>query len=130
MPVLALNNGQHVLWEPTTDFICSGCRQPLDRVSLYEDTLESVNFVYDLTIEKPDAIARGAYWYLHKRCARLEDMLHHYGVQVLWGMHPILWILGLDPLMNRLWGNLAKDYAKRMPPGVYQQLYAQWIPSK
>lgn len=120
MPLLALRDGRGMVqWEPTTDLICSGCRAPLE---ICPKALETVNFMFDL--KDYEALERGKYWYLHKPCTRIEDLL-----VVQWGWHPMGLVLGTDRFLKDTWGNLARHLKKHMAPGVYDTLYAQWLPA-
>lgn len=120
MPILWTRDGtQRVLWEPTTDLICSACREPLE---VKPPSLGTVNFSFDFV--EPDPLTRGEYWYLHKKCARIEDRL-----QVNWGWHSLAWVLGGDKTMTYYFGNLRQYLRKRMPDGCYDQLYAAWLPA-
>jgi len=85
------------------------------------DGLKKVNFTYDFDL--PDALAQGEYFYLHKKCAWIEDVL-----QVNWGWHPMDWVLGFG-ILNRLYGSLKKHLQKHMPPGAYDALYTSWLPA-
>jgi len=119
MPIVMLRDGRACMWNPTIDLICSRCREPLE---MLPETLERVNWVYEFA--DPDPVARGEYWYLHKRCSGIERLF-----DVSWGMHPMEWVLGQDRLLNRICGNLQKYLRKTMPVGVYDQLYGQWQPA-
>jgi hypothetical protein len=72
----------------------------------------------------PDPLKEGKYWYMHKRCSRVEGAL-----QVTWGWHPMYWLLGQDKVMNNHFGNLQKYLRKIMPPGAYDALYEAWLPA-
>ena len=120
MPLVMMRNKQQaVRWEPTTNLLCSKCREPLE---ILPATLGRVNFTFDFVV--PDPLEQGQYWYLHKHCAWIEDAL-----DVNWGWHPMGWVLGKDAMMQRHWGSLQKYLKKRMPSGAYDRLYEQWLPA-
>jgi hypothetical protein len=121
MAVIMHRDGkQAVLWEPTTALLCSACREDIKPT---RHALQTVNFMFDFD-KHPDALAAGEYFYLHKPCTRIEDALC-----VQWGWHPLGWVLGTDKHLTSLLGNLQKHLRKQMPPGVYDQLYAAWLPA-
>jgi hypothetical protein len=84
--------------------------------------LGKINFTFDL--DRYDDMLRGEYWYLHKRCARIEDVF-----EANWGWHPMGWVLNTDSMMRNHFGSLATYLQKRMQPGVYEHLYRQWDPA-
>lgn len=129
MPVIALSGGRGVLWEPTTDLLCTYCRKPVDVSTLMKPTIEAANFVFDFGTPPDDPLRRGEYWYLHKRCSRIEGGLIREGATIHWGMHPMGWVLGIDKHIMNGFGDLSKHLSKRMPPGVYDSLYSAWEPA-
>ena len=128
MALLTLRSGMSVCWEPTTALICSCCRAPIDIFTLGQRTVEAVNFTFDRQPGPGKGLAAGDYWYLHKRCARLEDALYREGIALAWGWHPMGLVLGTDPAM-RSFGDLPRRLRRQMPKGAYAQLYAQWLPA-
>ena len=130
MSLIELQDGRQIVWEPTTDLLCSGCRGTVDIHTLRHGGQEAVNFMFDL--QHPaggDGRAHGEYWYLHKRCARLERLLRHAGADIGWGWHHMTWVLGIDQTWQETFGNLAKFLYQLMPVGVYEHLYEQWRPA-
>jgi HNH endonuclease len=120
MPLVKVRNRpQMVLWEPTTALLCTYCREPFRVV---RETLGQVNFCFDFVV--PDPLQRGEYWYLHKRCAHIEDAL-----DVQWGWHGLGWVLGVDRGMQRGFGSLQKHLRKTMPQGCYETLLQAWLPA-
>src|ERR1051325_839158 len=124
MPLLSLKDGRQMLWEPTTDLLCSACRESVDIFTLRSPTMESANFMFDFRHPSGDGLAQGDYWYLHKRCAHLQDVLIREGASIRWGWHPMGWVLGLDKTMMHTFGRLDRHLKKRMPSNVYDRLYA------
>jgi hypothetical protein len=132
MPIIRLSGNRGVLWEPTTDLLCTYCREPIDIYTLYENHenwREVANFMFEFGTRGDDPLSRGEYFYLHKRCARIEGGLIREGAELHWGWHPIGWVLGIDKTMLWTAGNLGKHLKKRMPPGVYDRLYEAWLPA-
>lgn len=120
MPLLMLRDGIGMVeWEPTTALLCTACRIPF---APNREALETINFMFDM--QRDDTLAKGEYFYLHKRCTNVEDQL-----DVFWGAHPMRWVLGIDQAMQRTVGSLAKHLRTRMPPGVYDRLYEDWAPA-
>jgi Meiotically up-regulated gene 113 len=119
MPVLTTTQGESILWEPTTDLICSACREPfvLDR-----RIPGQVNFMFDAGV--PDSLERGEYWYFHKRCAYIERAL-----DVRWRWLSMWSVLGKGFAGEGNHPKLQKELRHRMPPGVYDHLYEQWLPA-
>jgi len=128
MALLTLRSGMNVRWEPTTALVCSCCRAPVDIFTLGQRTVEAVNFTFDRRPAPGKGLAAGDYWYLHKRCARLEDALCRAGVALAWGWYPMGWVLGTDTTL-RSFGDLSRRLRRQMPKGAYAQLYAQWLPA-
>jgi len=120
MEYLRLRDGTaYVKWEPTTDLICSICREPLD---ITPEGMGQANFVYDM--REQGTPWNGHYWYEHKKCSHIENAL-----DVSWGWHPIGWVLGLDTILTKYYGSLQKTLKKHMPPGDYDRLYSAWLPA-
>jgi len=117
MSIMRSRKGELVLWEPTTELICSRCRQALPPTL---QTIGEINFVFEFA--DPDPLTRGEYFYLHKKCSWIENAL-----EVSWGMHEMKYVLGKDVLAKKLYGDLQKYLRTTMPAGVYDQLYEQWF---
>jgi len=119
MPLLRLRDGSGLVeWDPTTSLLCTACRIPFVPS---REALETINFMFDM--QRDDTLAKGEYFYLHKRCTRVEGQL-----EVFWGDYPMRWVLGIDEAMQRTVGSLAKQLRKRMPPGAYDRLSQDWAP--
>jgi Meiotically up-regulated gene 113 len=130
LSVFTLRDGQQILWEPTTELLCSGCRGEVDIHTLRRGGQESVNFMFEQRHPAGgDGRKHGEYWYLHKRCAGLERYFISKGADIRWGWHSMTWVLGIDETFQDHFGNLAKFLYKHMPDGVYEHLYGQWKPA-
>src|SRR4030095_4733009 len=130
MRLIPLEDGTLIEWEPTTDLLCTCCRIPIDVVGDPKEALAWTNFMYDLAHPKETSLVLGDYWYLHKRCMGIEDALMRRGARITWGWHDMKSVLGLDSApWKQMCGNVQKALQQRMPRGVYDRLYHQWLPA-
>lgn len=130
MQIWNLSDGQRIRWEPTTDLVCSGCREPFDLQGNPRESISMTNFMFDLCEPAETSIVLGHYWYLHKRCSRMDQWLRQKGVKVFWGWHDMSAVLGrVSFRFKHLYGDTQKILRKAMPPGCYDQLYANWLPA-
>jgi hypothetical protein len=102
MILLPLRDNRVLEWEPTTDLLCTVCREPLDIFTLLQNTLDCVNFLFDAQPAFPGQLAQGDYFYLHKRCSRIYGALIREGADIAWAWYEMRYVLGLDPLLQRL----------------------------
>lgn len=119
MEVVIGRDGKRYSWEPTTDLLCSYCRASFDVVPR---TLGQVNFTFNYIL--PDPLERGEYWYLHKRCAHIED-----GLDVIWGWLSLYPVLGKGFFGQGKSQRIQNELRQRMPVGAYDRLYEQWLPA-
>ena len=127
MRYIHLGDGAAVAWEPTTELICTYCRQALDTSTVRHRGLDSVNFLWDIN-DEPACFRRNDYWYLHKRCMGIESALIRRGARIDWGAHEMFYVLGL---YRTAWKNVDSVCAylkKAMLPGAYEAMRAQWLP--
>lgn len=122
MSLVKLRNGNRVVWEPTTQLICSLCRDPLDITTVHQNTLKCVNLV-SIAYPDYDGLQYGDYFYLHKICSRIRESVHE-----LWLLWEMKHILGLDPIWNKFHTDMRGAFSRRMPKGLYDKIYAQWMP--
>jgi hypothetical protein len=119
MAIVMGRDGTAYTWEPTTNLVCSLCTQAF---VLTPRTPGTVNFMFEYVL--PDPLERGEYWYFHKRCMHIERSL-----DVTWGCLALWPVLGRGFMGKGPSTSIQKDLQRRMPPGVYDRLYTQWLPS-
>src|SRR5215831_9635857 len=129
MAVIPVGNGKGVTWEPTTELICTKCREPFDPAT----SLTTVYLVHDNLREwrSYDDLRIRDYWYLHSACYGIEKILKDMGANIRWYKHDMPFILGFsiekDGFRQR--SRHAGDRTKHFPPGVYDTLFEQWRPA-
>lgn len=114
MRVINMSGGLRFWWEPCMDLVCFRCREPLDISTIRANTVECVNFVWP----DEEAIRAGEYFYLHKRCSNVPGD---------WYMLDVKTIIGKDrfPSLVDAW----KACRKLLPPGIWEKLRDEWIPT-
>ena len=109
MAFIPLPDGKRIFWEPTTDLLCTYCRQTIDVAGLHKKACAWTNFMFDLLHPSETSLVLGEYWYLHKRCMGIEDALMHRGAKIGWGWYDMKSVLGLDSVMwQNMYGNMQK----------------------
>jgi hypothetical protein len=130
MALIPLRDHTVVEWFPTTALRCACCEGPIDIHTLWQPSRECANFLCDATHGFPGDLARGLYFYLHKRCAGFERALRHAGAEPFaWMSYDMPYILGRDRVLNRFYGNPQRFPRTTMPQGAYDHLYQQWLPA-
>lgn len=127
MAIIPLGNGRGVNWEPTTDLICTKCREPFDPVP----ALLSVYLVHDDTSPNIHEIRILDYWYLHNQCREIEKYLKDMGANIRWRHHDMPYVLGFS-IERDGYRRVLKNRENRkewFQPGIYQQLLIQWRPA-
>lgn len=88
------------------------------------------NLMFDLVNPKETSIVLGHYWYFHKKCSHMGDMLRHHGVDVHWGWYGMNAVLGRESrIVKNFMGDTQRFLKTTMPPGCYDQLYTHWLPA-
>ena len=130
MDLIPLSDGQYVQWDPTTALVCSCCQATIDVAGAPQRSLLTTNFMFDLREPKETSLVLGKYWYFHKQCSHMGDVLAKQGAKIAWGWYDMRFVLGQS---NAHWksviGDIQAFLQQRLPPGCYDQLYHQWLPA-
>jgi hypothetical protein len=123
MAVIPLGHGKGVTWEPTTELICTKCREAFDP----EQSLQTVFLMADYR-SRIGEIRIKNYWYLHEACRGIEKTLKEMGANIQWAAYDMPFILGffIEKDGYRSPHGKHEDREKRFPAGVYATMVEQW----